>query len=246
MLSLQMAMAARGGVGGYVSDLATAETLRSERLLTASLRFEPSFKHEEVDDPDFNPESYVRGSDTKKARKVANFRFDALLPLPMSCDEARLALALGRIAIDTGDVRWVAPPRPPPPDAEEDDRLAVLREMHALGWTVVDGLKFGVDFLAYAGDPLRTHADLMVLLRPLVGADAVPMLDATLLTTVAAKTRKSLVIASKGPGGVVFTRLHREPVNLPRFPGRGAPTEEDRLLDEVPASAAEIKVEAPL
>ena len=236
----------RGQVGAWVQDLHTAQTLRQERLLTASLRYEPSFKQVSVlhaDDPDFDPESFVRGSEPKKARKLANFKFEKLLPLPLSRDEARLALALGRISVVNGTAT-LCTNGTPIDEVLDDERLAVFREMHRLGWTMVDGLKFGVDFLVYVGDPLRTHADLMVLIVPIIRQEKVPMLDATLLTTVAAKTRKTLVFATREVNGkIVFTKLVRQPVNLPRFAGRGAPTAEDRLLDEVPASAEDTRVE---
>jgi tRNA splicing endonuclease len=237
------------GGGAWVNDLATASALRKDRLLTSSLRFEPSFKHEEVDDPDFDPESFVRHAETKKARKAANFKFEQLLPLPLSRDETRLALALGKIKMTQNNTAVLCHEETTSSTtarSEEDERMAVFREMHSFGWTMVDGLKFGAHFLAYAGDPLLTHADLMVLIVP---ADEMrtPMLDATLLTTVAAKTRKSLVFASRMEDGkVVFTKLGRQAVNLPRFGGRGAPTAEDRLLDEVPETVDEIRVEDPV
>jgi tRNA splicing endonuclease len=239
----------RGSIGAWVNDLDTALFLRSQRLLTSSLRYEPTFKHEEVDDPDFDPESYCRGSDTKKARKVASFNFAKLLPLHLSEDEANLALALGVIAVHEKEASLVPVDARAPSDPGQDgDRLALFRAMHSLGWTMVDGLKFGVDYLAYVGDPLRTHADLMVLFAPLGEQVSRSILDATLLTTVAAKTRKALMFASRdtSSGKVLFTKLCRQPVNLPRFAGRGAPTAEDRLLDEVPEPSEAVVVAPPI
>ena len=248
-----------------VQDAALARALRAERLLMASLRHEPTFKFEEgVDDPD-EAMALLEEKTPKKARRVKGFDFDMLLPLRMTMDEAVLASDLGRVAFERASLRggptsnaWrvVAPtlsggaseePPTAPPDFVQayrrlhPARVATFRVLWETGHSMVDGLKFGADFLAYAGDPTRTHADLMVTVVPDHNrTPAVECLDATALSTLAAKTRKSIVLASLDPATnqVSFTRVTRIPVNLATRSGVRLLTKEDALLEEIPVLGA--------
>lgn len=270
--------------------MATATRLRSERLLTSSLRHEPQFKHAEVDDPDCEAVDALLARQPKKARKVLSFDFARLLPLPLSRDEVRLARDVGRVVlrraggatlnssapcstsnadastaatdvfkvtttwdiIDASDASSDASDTAssPPEMTEEErklinglgtpERARVFREMWRLGWTLVDGMKFGADWLAYIDDPLRTHANFAVLFVQNPQASCMSLLDLTCLCTVAAKTRKLALAAYVDPAtdSVRFMELTRRAVNLPRKFG-GAATAEEALLDEIPALPGE-------
>jgi tRNA splicing endonuclease len=213
----------------FVNDLETATILRRNRLLTSSLRFEPTFKHESDDDPD---EPDVT---TKKGRKVAGFAFDKLLPLTLTREETTLATRIGLIALErvgSGDnsstyeaklcrkggdaATTVAEVRQVELDSSLSDKDIVFHDLWNRKFCMVDGLKFGVDFLAYAKDPTRHHADFMILVCNLNDVGLHSNLEVTAMCTVAAKAKKIMLLASVDRENsiptVLYARLKREPI----------------------------------
>lgn len=81
-----------------------------------------------------------------------------------------------------------------PRTAAQRARLAVFVDLHARGYRLTGGSKFGADFLLYPGDPTLFHAQFCLRLVPL---DA--PLDAVLLTAACRgshQARKHLLLAS--------------------------------------------------
>jgi len=224
----------------YVEDLATARALRLKRLLTSSIRLEPSFKHDlNRDDPDQEPDL-----NTKKGRKVAGFSFEKLLPLELTTEEARLALDLGLVVLEqVGDENSTFLVRLYQDDGKQqqdwpfkDQPLSskdlVFRDLWKRGFCMVDGLKFGVDYLAYGNDPLRFHADLMVLIVDPYSSYG-SNLWATSACAVAGKSKKVLVLASVSEDNlIIYTRMSREAVFVPQKEKTAAPKTRDNDDDD--------------
>lgn len=118
---------------------------------------------------------------------------------------------LAKEAREVQNPAGAAPPAPPPGAAapvawafpatpDERWRMAVFRDLHARGFRVTGGSKFGADFLLYPGDPTLFHAQFCVRL---VDHDA-PMLPAMLAASCRGsfQARKHLLLASvEGEGG---------------------------------------------
>jgi len=197
-----------------VTDLETASELKKRRLLTSSIRHEPTFKHDDPDEPDLK---------TKKGRKVASFSFEKLLPLPLTKEEANLAVkerivVLERVShqtfraqlrkLDDADdsIRTLA-------ELTEGPKDLVFQSLWMRGWWMVDGLKFGVDYLAYTKDPSRHHADFMIFICPNHQTNVVSALDLITMCTVAAKAKKKLLLASVVENQqVILTVMQRKPL----------------------------------
>lgn len=79
---------------------------------------------------------------------------------------------------------------------------------------MVDGLKFGVDFLAYDKDPTRFHAEYMVLVTRQGQGTQLSAIDLVAIVNVAAKANKTLLAAhvSSSNTTVSFYALRRRPV----------------------------------
>ena len=192
-----------------VEDKDLALILREKRLLTSSLRHEPTFKSREDEDV-AGEESTV--PTTKKARQVANFNFGDLLPLPLTAEEAYIGCEIGLISVKAkmNSVFRVIPKSPSENavvSIHDRSKLAVFRHFWVLGYTLVDGLKYGVDYLAYRRDPLKYHAEFMLCLeRP--GMD---WLELTRVCAVSAKSSKLLLIATvdNEGGKVTLTSFER-------------------------------------
>lgn len=194
-----------------VQDLECAKLLKGKRLLTSCLRHEPAFKQDDPDELDVT---------TKKARFVKQFNFEHLLPLRMSAEEAALAVELGFVQLEPmpSSTMFLVKLK----DSSNNQtckvvipssRSPVFKALWERGYTMVDGLKYGVDYLAYSQDPLRHHADFMVLVG---GDELVSPGDCIALATVAGKAKKQLLIATCAGGSdqVQFTKMERQPVNV--------------------------------
>jgi tRNA splicing endonuclease len=235
-----------------IEDSTLAQTLRTNRLLTSSLRHEPTFKHENIDDPD-EVLAFLEENTPKKARKVKRFNFQALLPLVITYDEAFLAFELQHVCFQRISshicrvVKWNEDLIIESKQALLDcvvvagttggmdiNRASVFKTLWECGYTMVDGLKFGVHFLAYQGDPLKTHANYMVLVVD-PNVSPLSMMDATALCTLAAKTRKIAILGwlNVEMKKAQFIQLLREPVNvmIDRFA-----SQEEQILDEIPTA----------
>lgn len=204
----------------FVTEPALARRLREKRLLTSSLKHEPTFKHE---DPDEAPDLA-----TKKGRKVASFLFESLLPLSLTEEEARLCLELGLIDLVRVNPKILQAVEPPSDRVESTpalhgvDRLesisqspkfVVFKDLWFKGFCMVDGLKFGVDYLCYGSDPTKTHADLMVTVMQGPSTDpGMSAIDTVALSAVAAKARKTFVLATIESDSVTYTKMQRIPV----------------------------------
>jgi len=92
-------------------------------------------------------------------------------------------------------------------------QLAATRLVHydlwAAGYRTTTGLKFGVDFLAYLGDPSEVHAAFMVVVAP-EGAGIAP-LDLVARSRVATTALKTCVLAyaDVAAGTVRYTAFKR-------------------------------------
>lgn len=190
-----------------VQDLGCAQALKASRLLTSCLRHEPAFKQ---DDPD-----QVLAQSTKKTRFVEKFNFEQLLPLLVTLEECKLAMELGLVSLrclvpDQSFLVELNPTNRPQACAWSSAKFACFKRLWELGYTMVDGLKYGVDYLAYSQDPLRHHAEYMVLVDNLTSP-----VDLIALATVAGKAKKQLLVVNYSSNDQVeFTRLVRRPVNL--------------------------------
>lgn len=180
-----------------VQDKDLARLLRRERLLTSSLRHEPSFKHSEEED--VQPQS-------KKARQMARFEFEELLPLSLSVEEALTAQSQGLVGLKPLSANTLqvvakdqAKQEPAQVKHDRDAKLAVFQHLWSAGFTLVDGLKFGVDYLAYRRDPLKFHAEYMVS----VTGSPPSLLELTRMCAVSAKASKSLLLAHVDEFGLV-------------------------------------------
>lgn len=167
-----------------------------------------------------------------------------LLPLSLSVDETLLALSLKRCVVGrVGDFVYEVMPVSVP--AEEQvwtdandlsahlaengadvsvDRRFIFHDLHSRGYTMVDGMRYSATWLCYKGDPLRTHADLMVVHVPRDAHGFLRPVDLTLLTTISNKTNKTCVLSTvcREANVVVaeYLKIARRPVNLPRVYGR--------------------------
>lgn len=72
-------------------------------------------------------------------------------------------------------------------------RQAVFDDLHARGYMMSCGAKFGTDFLAYAGDPQMFHAALAIVVTE--GGDSVTARDVVALGRLGDSTRKRTVLA---------------------------------------------------
>ena len=99
---------------------------------------------------------------------------------------------------------------------------------------MVDGLKFGVDYLCYKDDPTKSHADLMVLVHDPEASLGHPI-DIIAVSAVANKARKSLAIASLDivTKSVEYLRLERIPVNVNKKHAIKLNLDDDELMDEI-------------
>ncbi len=102
-----------------------------------------------------------------------------------------------------------APP-PPPPGAcasvewsypetpAERRRMAVFKDLHARGYSLTGGSKFGSDFMLYPGDPTLFHAQFCVR----IAEWGVPLLPAMLAASCRGsfQARKHLLLASVEEG----------------------------------------------
>ncbi|KAH9258103.1 hypothetical protein BASA81_003666 [Batrachochytrium salamandrivorans] len=189
-----------------VQDLGCAQVLKASRLLTSSLRHEPAFKQ---DDPD-----QVLAQATKKTRFVEKFNFEQLLPLLVTLEECKLAVELGLVLLrclvpNHSFLVELNPTNRPQVFTWSSPKYACFKRLWELGYTMVDGLKYGVDYLAYSQDPLRHHAEYMVLIDNLTSP-----VDLIALATVAGKAKKQLLVVNYTTNQVEFTQLMRRPVNL--------------------------------
>ena len=218
----------------------TASFLRTNRLLTSSLRFEPTFKHDDPDEPDLS---------TKKGRRVAAFSFEKLLPLMMTREEMIVAIRLKYIVLENvSGSTFLARRRRQSLNEEKNEKSGkeeefvfitpkeiVFFDLWNRGLCMVDGLKFGVDYLAYVKDPLRFHAELMILVNSNEEqSNSHSNLDLTTMCTVAAKTRKTLIIATVHSMEVSYTRFKREPIAITI--NKRAKQSEEEILEEIPSS----------
>ena len=231
----------------FVREVELATRLRQNRLLTSSLKHEPTFKH---DDPD--EESSPTEFQSKKARKIARFDFEKLLPLLLTVEEATLAVELGWITLKgdvnhpgtleaiscTGNLTNNDGPTVliPSHSLQGTRRIKVFKDIWNPGLCLVDGLKFGVNYLAYADDPLRSHAHYMVLIVD--DEDKITVNDLIGLVTVAVKARKTLLVASENNnnGKIEYTRFQKQQLisRQERFGARSgdAIMSEDELLEQ--------------
>lgn len=81
-----------------------------------------------------------------------------------------------------------------PCTVEERHRYIVFKDLHARGFRLTGGSKFGADYLVYPGDPTVYHAQLCVRLVP----PEAPILPASLAATCRGsfQARKHLLMAS--------------------------------------------------
>jgi hypothetical protein len=107
---------------------------------------------------------------------------------------AAAADAAAADAAAAGSVAW-----PFPSTQEERHRYVVFRDLHARGFRITGGSKFGADFLLYPGDPTLYHAQFCVRLAP---ADR-PIVPALLAAACRGsfQARKHLLLASVVEGG---------------------------------------------
>lgn len=80
----------------------------------------------------------------------------------------------------------------------------VYKDLHAKGYFISTGDKFGVDYLIYHNDPLCYHACGMVYVVQNATENIFQARSITSLTRVANQTRKTLVIASEHLGSVKY------------------------------------------
>mmetsp|Transcript_9611 Transcript_9611/g.19641 ORF Transcript_9611/g.19641 Transcript_9611/m.19641 type:complete len:287 (-) Transcript_9611:570-1430(-) len=83
-----------------------------------------------------------------------------------------------------------------------DSRVAVFSDLWERGYFITSGIKFGVDFLAYAGDPSLFHAALMVVVK--TDSDVVMMMEELVsLERLSKSTKKRACVAYCGGSGHV-------------------------------------------
>ncbi len=208
-----------------------------------SLIVDDSNNAEECDSDDDASES-SSGDDQEL---TISFLLDEILPLQLSLEEAYIALEQGFISLNTGSkdksksgdiliAKWNTDHLSNDQDEmkkllnypitnEDKDRCIVFKDLWNNGYTLVDGMKFGCDWLGYAGDPLRTHADIMIKVLPWEWRnkwEKMRSLDLLSLVSVANKCKKIAVIASVDPvkNEIVYLQCTRKVTNLPRRFGR--------------------------
>ena len=201
-----------------------------------------------IDGYDDDGDGASESSSGDEQELTISFLLDEILPLQLSLEEAHVALEQGFINLDTGCkdkskssdlliATWNKEQSSNsnrdemrrllnyPITDEDKDRCVVFKGLWNNGYTLVDGMKFGCDWLGYAGDPLRTHADIMIKVIPWEWRskwERMRSLDLLSLVSVANKCKKIAVIASVDPinNEIAYLQCTRKVTNLPRRFGK--------------------------
>ncbi|OXU21868.1 hypothetical protein TSAR_005214 [Trichomalopsis sarcophagae] len=86
-----------------------------------------------------------------------------------------------------------------PSNAEESFRYKVFKDIWEQGFYVTSGQKFGCDFLAYPGDPIMFHSQLMIQCKN--RNEELPVLELISECRIGSHVRKTLVYATLSKDG---------------------------------------------
>ncbi|KAJ2781235.1 tRNA-splicing endonuclease subunit [Coemansia javaensis] len=120
------------------------------------------------------------------------------LPLVLLPEEAALLVAEGAAEIAGDPFAW--------PETDRDRlRFALFRDLHARGFYVTRGVKFGGDYLLYPGEPMRHHSSHVVTL---VDRDqGLAPRELVAVGRVCTAVKKTRLLSAWDPGRGRFTHI---------------------------------------
>lgn len=80
-----------------------------------------------------------------------------------------------------------------PSNEEEMIKCAIFKDIWEKGFFLTNGFKFGCDYLVYKNDPLKTHADYMIICK--TSQEDISSLQLLILSRLSTQVRKKLLIA---------------------------------------------------
>lgn len=200
-----------------VRNLQDASTLRQKKRKTRG-----GYRHDDSDSEDDDEHHAVDVNDVDGNAEAAPTAWQyalangTALEIPLTPNDALAAErpvgTADQVEERTEDVNSIANQRQTSPEAtvswsfpcttEERHRYIVFKDLHARGFRLTGGSKFGADYLVYPGDPTVYHAQLCVRLAP----PETPILPALLAAACRGsfQARKHLLMASVTEDGTIF------------------------------------------
>lgn len=176
-----------------------------ERAASAQTTGEQEVVGDEEDDALFP--SYDRGTPQRASRAAPSTPPRSSTPTPSLAPSTIAGGSVEHHVITptTSDLLLTPPSPPPTPDSStlppvNPHAYAVYSRLHALNYFMSPGLRFGCQYMAYPGDPLRFHSHF--LCRGYAWDEEIDLLDLVGGGRLGTGVKKGFLIGGKEEGGV--------------------------------------------